>query len=93
MIAEMTAEELEGNCRTYIALKAKDMAGAKRLLKSRYARVETDEADYLRVYDIVPNEEIVTFLHQNGVTVSEIRKTKIGLEEYYIDLMHEKEGR
>ena len=49
MIAEMTAEELEGNCRTYIALKAKDMAGAKRLLKSRYARVETDEADYLRV--------------------------------------------
>ena len=93
MIKEMTAEELEASCRTYTALKAKDMSRTKMLLGSRYSRVEEDENGFLRVYDLVSPEEIVSFLHKNGVTVSEISKDKIGLEEYYVDLMHEKEGR
>ena len=93
MIREMTAEELEASCRTYTALKAKDMSRLKMLLGSRYSRVEEDENGFLRVYDLISPEEIVSFLHENGVTVSEIGKDKIGLEEYYVDLMHEKEGR
>ena len=93
MIREMTAEELEASCRTYTALKAKDMSRLKMLLGSRYSRVEEDENGYFRVYDLVSPEEIISFLHENGVTVSEIGKDKIGLEEYYVDLMHEKEGR
>ena len=93
MIREMTAEELEASCRTYTALKAKDMSRTKMLLGSRYSHVEEDESGFLRVYDLVSPEEIISFLHENGVTVSEIGKDKIGLEEYYVDLMHEKEGR
>ena len=93
MIREMTAEELEASCRTYTALKAKDMSRTKMLLGSQYSRVEEDENGFLRVYDLVSPEEIVSFLYENGVTVSEIGKDKIGLEEYYVDLMHEKEGR
>ncbi|MBQ7912545.1 MAG: ATP-binding cassette domain-containing protein [Clostridia bacterium] len=93
MLKEMTAEELETSCRTYVALKAKDMDVAKGLLGRKYARVERDEKDYLRVYDANSPEEVVTYLYENGVLVSEISTEKIGLEEYYIDLMKEREGR
>lgn len=93
MIKEMTAEELEASCPTYIALQTKDMRRAKLLLGSRYSRVEEDESGYLRVYDAKAPEEIVTLLYENGLLVSEIKTAKIGLEEYYIDLMREKEGR
>ena len=87
MIKEMTAQELDANCRTYISLKTGDTMQAKRLLGSRYQNVDEDEAGNLRVYDIAAPEEIVRFLYENGITVGEIRSAKIGLEEYYMDLM------
>lgn len=93
MIKEMTAAELDAGCRTYTALQAKDMNRTKALLSCKYSRVEEDESGYIRVYDAVRPEEIVTHLYENGILVSEIKTDKIGLEEYYIDLMQEKEGR
>lgn len=91
MIREMTAEELEADCRTYTAMQVKEMSRAKALLSCKYSRVEEDESGYLRVYDAVSPEEIVTYLYENEILVSELHTAKIGLEEYYIDLM--KEGR
>ena len=91
MIAEMTAEELNANCPTYVALKAKDTAAAKAVLEGKYSRVETDENEFVRIYDGVNAEEVVNYLYRNGIVVTEIKTNKIGLEEYYIDLM--KEGR
>jgi len=93
MIKEMTAEELDASCRTYVALQARDMNRSKMLLGSKFSRVEEDEAGYLRVYDATTPEEIVTFLHENGILVAEIKTDKISLEEYYVDLTHNKEGR
>ena len=90
MIKEMTAEELENSCRTFIALKAKDMELTKALLMRRYIRVEEDERGYVRVYDSEKPENILSYLYENGVIVNEIMTDKIGLEEYYIDLMSEK---
>ena len=89
MLCEMTAEELEASCRTYVALQAQDINRAKNLLGCKYSRVEEDEAGYLRVYDSVTPEAVVTYLYENGILVSEVRTAKIGLEEYYIDLMKE----
>ncbi|MBQ8392986.1 MAG: ATP-binding cassette domain-containing protein [Clostridia bacterium] len=89
MIAEMTAAELEVSCRTFIALQARDMSRAKFLLNSKFSRVEEDEAGYLRVYDEVKTEAVVKHLYDNGIVVTEIKTDKIGLEEYYIDLMKE----
>ena len=89
MLCEMTAEELEASCRTYVALKAQDTNRAKMILGCKYSRVEEDEAGYIRVYDMTTPEEIVTHLYENGILVSEIKTDKIGLEEYYIDLMKE----
>lgn len=93
MIKEMTAEELDAGCRTYTALQARDRNRTKALLSCKYSRVEEDESGYIRVYDAVRPEEIVTYLYENGILVGEIKTDKIGLEEYYIDLMQEKEGR
>ena len=90
MIKEMTAAELETDCRTYVALQAKDMSRAKAILSCKYSRVEEDEAGYIRVYDAVSPEEIVTYLYENGIVITEIGTDKIGLEEYYIDLMEGK---
>ena len=87
MICEMTAAELEASCRTFTALQAKDMRDARLVLSSRYSRVEEDEAGYLRVYDQVAPEEVAAYLFESGITVSELKSAKIGLEEYYIDLM------
>ena len=91
MIREMTAAELEASCRTYVALQTKEMSKAKNLLRCKYSRVEEDEAGYIRVYDQVSPEAIATYLYENGHLVSELKTAKIGLEEYYTDLM--KEGR
>ena len=89
MVKEMTAEELEDSCRTYVALQTGEMSKSKTLLGCKYSRVEEDEAGYIRVYDLTSPEEIVTFLYENGICVTEIKTDKIGLEEYYIDLMKE----
>lgn len=91
MIMELTAEELEGRARVFVSLKTKDMAGAKAVLKSRFSHVRAEE-DYLRVYDVEDPETVVEVLMQHGHPVSEIHKNKIGLEEYYIELMSEKEA-
>ena len=87
MMCEMTADELDASCRTYVALQSVEMNRTKMLLGCKYSRVEEDETGYIRVYDLTTPEEIVTYLYENGITVSEIKTDKIGLEEYYIDLM------
>ncbi|MBQ8215872.1 MAG: ATP-binding cassette domain-containing protein [Clostridia bacterium] len=87
MIREMTSEQLDADCRTYVALQSAEMSRTKALLGCKYARVEEDEAGYIRVYDLTTPEEVVAYLYEQGIPVTEIKKNKIGLEEYYIDLM------
>jgi len=87
MLVQMTAAELEASCRTYIALQAKDMSRTQMVLSAKYSRVEKDEAGFLRVYDLVTPEEVVNYLYESNILISEIRTDKIGLEEYYIDLV------
>ncbi|MBQ8659080.1 MAG: ATP-binding cassette domain-containing protein [Clostridia bacterium] len=90
MIQELSAKEMEGRCRVFVALKTKDMQGAKKLLKEKFDNVREEE-ETLRVYDVDDTESIVEYLLENGHAVSEIKKNKIGLEEYYIELMSQKE--
>ncbi|MBQ6946094.1 MAG: ATP-binding cassette domain-containing protein [Ruminococcus sp.] len=90
MIMEMSAKELEGRARNFVSLKTKDMTGAFGLLRKNYNDVRTEEG-YIRVYGIDDVEAVVALLMENEHIVSEIRKNKIGLEEYYIELMSKKE--
>lgn len=87
MVVQMTAAELDASCRTYVALKAEEMNRAKVLLGCKYSRVEEDEMGYIRVYDMTTAEEVASYLYENGICVTELMSDKIGLEEYYMDLM------
>ena len=89
-IAEMTAEELERSCRTYICIGAEKKDLAKTFLRHKYSQVSEDEKGYIRIYDQTSPEQVVSYLYENGVIVNEIKTDKIGLEEYYIDLMSNK---
>ena len=92
MIVEMTAEELESSCPTFVALQTKDMENSIEVLKKKYKRVETDEEKkFIRVYEAKNPEEVVVYLYKNKIIVNEIKTDKIGLEEYYINLMNKKE--
>ena len=85
-LLEMTAEELANTCRTFVAIKTKNVVDAKRLLLQKYARVEEDENGYIRIYDENDSEQVVTYLYKNGVIINEIRRDRIGLEEFYSDV-------
>ena len=60
------------------------------LLQSKYKKV-TLENEYIRVYDEENVEDIVEYLFENSHIITEIKKNKIGLEEYYLELMKDKE--
>lgn len=91
MIQELSAQEMESRARVFVSLKTKDMRGAKVLLQKSFDNVR-EEDGYLRVYDVNDTGAIVAYLLQNGHAVNEIKKNKIGLEEYYVELMSEKEA-
>ena len=90
MIQELTAKEMESRARVFVSLKTKDTDIALSLLKERFTDVRLEDG-YIRVYDVDDTESIVKYLIDRGHVVSEIKKNKIGLEEYYIELMSRKE--
>ena len=92
MVTELSAKEMESRARVFVSLKTDDMQGAKEVLKTSFSTV-TEEDGYLRVYDQDDVEEIVERLIKSGHVVSELKKNKVGLEEYYIKLMSKKEKR
>ena len=92
MIVEMTAEELESSCPTFVAIQTGDMKKAKEILNKKYSKVlEDEQKEYLRVYDAESPEEVAKYLYDNKIIINELKTDKIGLEEYYIDLMNNKE--
>lgn len=94
MVVEMTADELERSCPTFVALQTKDLATTKTVLEKQYKQVLTDEQQqFLRVYDAESAESVVKYLYAQGIIVTALKTDKIGLEEYYINLMARKEGK
>jgi len=90
MIQELSAKDMDSRARVFVSIKTKDMNNALKVLKAKYKDVRFED-EYLRVYDVENTEEIVEHLIKNGHVVNEIKRNKIGLEEYYIELMSRKE--
>ena len=90
MIQELTSQEMESRARVFVSFKVSDNDKAISILKKKYTNVRQEE-NYIRVYDVDNTEEIVEYLLKNKHVVNEIHKNKIGLEEYYIELMSKKE--
>lgn len=89
MIKEMTAEELDADCRTYIELKTADSEKARDLLAKRFSRVAM-ENDCVRIYDDIKAEDAAAYLYNGfGMVVAELKTDKISLEEYYNDSIKE----
>ena len=92
MIQELTAKEMEARARVFVSFKVEDNDKAIKLLNKKYSNVR-NEFDYVRVYDEENVDEIVKYLLDNKIVPSEIKKNKVGLEEYYIQLMSNKEAK
>lgn len=90
MLQEITAKEMESRARVFVSLKTKDMKGAKATLMEKYDQVK-EAGEYLQVFDVNDTESIVGYLLKKGYVINEIKKNKIGLEEYYVGLMSKKE--
>ncbi len=90
MIAELTHEEMDGRARAFASLKTRDLLGAIGVLKEKYADVRK-EGDSVCVYDVSDSAAIAEYLMARGFAVSEIKRNKVGLEEYYVELMSRKE--
>ena len=90
MIMELSAEEMDSRARVFTSLKTKDTDGAIGVLREKYGDVRLEEG-YIRVYDENDTESIVRYLMERGHVVSEIKRNKIGLEEYYVEIMSKKE--
>ena len=85
-----SAKEMESRARVFVSFKVKDSTKALELLKIKYKDVRLEQ-DFVRVYDEENVEGIVKYLIENNIVPSVIKKNKVGLEEYYIELMSKKE--
>lgn len=92
LIQEITAEEMKSRARVFVTFKVENPEKAVSLLKKKYSNVKQEE-NFVRVYDEDDVDGIVKYLIDNKVIPSEIKKNKVGLEEYYIELMSAKEGK
>ncbi|MGN1097093.1 MAG: hypothetical protein ACI4QU_04580, partial [Christensenellales bacterium] len=90
MIQELSAAEMEARAKVFISLKTKDVLKTVKTLSEQFSDIRVEEG-YVNVYNESDVERIVEFLIKKGQIVSEIKKNKIGLEEYYIQLMSKKE--
>ena len=90
MIQELTAKEMEARARVFVSFKVNETEKAIALLKKKYINVR-EEQEYIRVYDEEDVDGIVKHLIDNEIIPNEIKKNKVGLEEYYIELMSHKE--
>ncbi len=92
MIQELSAKEMEARAQVFVDLKTKEMKGALKILSSKYKDVR-DMGEFVRVFDEDEPEKIVKLLIEQGIVVSDLKKNKVGLEEYYIELMSKKEAK
>lgn len=86
MIMELSAADMDSRAQVFVSLKTADMQGALDVLSKKFDNVRSEDG-YIRIYDVDDTATVVDHLMKNGHVVSEIKKNKIGLEEYYIELM------
>ena len=86
MVQELSAKEMDARSRSFVSLKVNDSTGAMAILHDLFYTVK-QEGEYLKVYDVDDVESLVRHLLQNGYAIGEVKKNKVGLEEYYIELM------
>lgn len=90
MIQELSAEEMDARARIFVSVRTTDMNGAIAVLRKKFDNVRYEE-ETIRIYDVEDTEAIIKYLLDHGHALQEVKKNKVGLEEYYIELMSKKE--
>ncbi|MBQ7356783.1 MAG: ATP-binding cassette domain-containing protein [Clostridia bacterium] len=90
MIMEISADDMDKRAQVFTTVRCADTSGAYSALSEKYGDVRCD-GDVIRIFDIDDTASVVKFMIERGFAPSEVRKNKIGLEEYYIELMSKKE--
>ena len=90
MIKEIAASEMDARSQVYVSLKTQNLQATADLLWRSGYNVKFEEGE-LRIYDVENTGGLSAFLMQNGTFFSELKPHKVGLEEYYVSLMREKE--
>ena len=85
MIQEISAKEMEARNRTFIEVETNNNKDVYSLLKKHFNDVRLD--NNLKIFDEDDTEKVMNILLSNHFEVSKIIQNKIGLEEYYIELM------
>ncbi len=91
MIREIAASEMDSRSQVYVSLKTGDMGLAFELLRSVGCKVQFAE-EGLRVYDVEDTGSLAAYLMRSGQQIGEMKKHRIGLEEYYVSLMSGREA-
>mgnify|MGYP002707603455 CR=1 FL=1 len=90
LIQEISSRDMESRSRVFVSVRTSNLRGAEEILRKKFGSIKREE-ETLRIYDVEDTEVIIHCLLENGISVSELKKNKIGLEEYYIELMSKKE--
>lgn len=91
LIREMHGREMSEECRDFVFVKTANNMHAAHILSARYHETELKE-DGIRIYGEEVSSNVVSFLFENSIMVNEISFQKIGLEEYYLQLMSKNKG-
>jgi ABC-type multidrug transport system ATPase subunit len=91
MIKEIGAADLQKECRSFVTVKTNDNERAAISLKAYYPSLEIKDGE-IRIYEENATEAIAASLCQNGYGIRELRMQRIGLEEYYLQVMQAQEG-
>lgn len=91
LIREILASEMANECRSYVFLKTDNITKALKILSDIYKDIEVKD-EGIRVYDERESTRVGMLMFQNGIGVKEISFNHIGLEEYYLHIMNQKQG-
>ena len=92
LIKEMQADEMSEECRDFVFVKTGNDTAALSVLTQKYYEIEQKDGG-IRIYDETESSNVNSLIYANGIPVHEISFQKIGLEEYYLRIMSNKEGK
>ena len=90
LIREMPAEAMSEECRDFVFAKTNNNDRALTILRGKYSEVEQKDGG-IRIYGEEESANVSGFLFENGIAVGEIAFCKVGLEEYYLQVMSRRE--
>lgn len=89
LIKELSAEDMNRECRSYVFVKTNQNEMAYQYLKEKYHDIVKQDEGII-IYDESESEVVAEYLFEHRIMVKEISFNHIGLEAYYLTIMSKK---